>query len=311
MAKRLWLIVGLAGMAMMLSLVWDLKGNLAFVLELRAWRLLALVQVAVAVAVSTLLLQTITGNRILSPTILGFDALYRLGLTLLLFLLGSAGFAGLDARTKFVAALMVMGGAALLIFVPLLRDRRGLYWLLLTGAMLGILFRSVTALLARLIDPNDFVVLQGVSYANFNQIRQDLTAFGALLISGVVVLVWRGRHALDVMALGRAAAIGLGVNWTRSLIIILLAIVLLVAVSTALVGPVAFLGLLVVALSEHVLGTGRHGVLLPGAMAMGVLILVGGQALLQHGFGGAATLGMIVEFVGGLLFLALLLGGKR
>lgn len=304
-------MIALALAAIGLYLGWGLKGNIAFVLELRAWRLLALVQVAVAVAVSTVLLQTVTGNRILSPAILGFDALYRLGLTLLLFLLGSVGFAGLEPRLKFAAALLLMTGAGLAIFLPLLRDRRGLYWLLLTGAMLGILFRSLTSLLARLIDPNDFMVLQGVSYANFSQTRSELIGIGAVLIFGTTALVWRARHVLDVMALGRAAATGLGVDWTRSLTAVLLAIIVLVAVSTALVGPVAFLGLLVVALAERLLRTQRHGMLLPGAIAVGVLLLVGGQTLLQHGVGGAGTLGIIVEFMGGLLFLALLLQGAK
>lgn len=311
MGKRLAGLIALAVAAIGLYLGWGLKGNIAFVLELRAWRLLALVQVAAAVAVSTVLLQTVTGNRILSPAILGFDALYRLGLTLLLFLLGGVGFSALDPRLKFAAAMLLMAGAALLVFWPLLRDRRGLYWLLLTGAMLGILFRSLTSLLARLIDPNQFMVLQGVSYANFSQIRNDLTGLGAGLIGMTLVLVWRGRHGLDVMALGRATATGLGLDWSRSLAAVLLAIVLLVAVSTALVGPVAFLGLLVVALAERLLGTQRHAVLLPGAVAVSILILVGGQTVLQHGFGGAGTLGIIVEFLGGLLFLALLLGAKR
>ncbi len=311
MDKRLAGLVALALAAIGLYLGWGLKGNIAFVLELRVWRLLALVQVAVAVAVSTVLLQTVTGNRILSPAILGFDALYRLGLTLLLFLLGGVGFAGLEPRLKFAAALLLMTGAALAIFLPLLRDRRGLYWLLLTGAMLGILFRSLTSLLARLIDPNDFMVLQGVSYANFSQARSELIGIGAVLIFGTTALVWRGRRGVGVMALGRAAATGLGVEWTRCLTAVLLAIIVLVAVSTALVGPVAFLGLLVVALAERLLRTQRHGMLLPGAMAVGILFLVGGQTLLQHGFGGAGTLGIIVEFLGGLLFLALLLQGAK
>ncbi|KJV10548.1 iron ABC transporter permease [Elstera litoralis] len=309
--KRLWALIGLALLAMAAFLGWGLRGNLAFVLELRAWRLLALVQVAVAVAVSTVLLQTVTGNRILSPAILGIDALYTLGLTLLVFLLGGIGFAGLDAHVKFAAALTVMTGAALLIFLPLLRDRQSLYWLLLTGAMLGILFRSLSALLARLIDPNDFMVLQGATYANFGQVRGDLTAIGAGITGAIILLVWRQRHVLDVMALGRATAVGLGVNWSRSLILLLTAIVLLVAVSTALVGPITFLGLLVVALAERCIGTQRHARLLPAAGAVAIATLVGGQAVLQHGFGNAATLGVIVEFLGGLVFLALLLTGAK
>ncbi|MBN9056591.1 MAG: iron chelate uptake ABC transporter family permease subunit, partial [Rhizobiales bacterium] len=85
----------------------------------------------------------------------------------------------------------------------------------------------------------------------------------------------------------------------------------LVAVSTALVGPVAFFGLLVAALAERIVGTRRHGVLLPAAGLAGIVVLVGGQTLFQHALGNATALGVVIEFVGGLVFLLLLFLGSR
>lgn len=309
--RRLYASAAVAVLSILAFLTLGLRGNLAFVLELRALRLLTLVQVAVAVAVATVLLQTVTGNRILTPSILGLDALYLLGQTLLVFLLGGIGFADIDPRIRFGCALAAMVAMAAAIFLPLLRARLSLYLMLLTGALLGILFRSLTSLLARLIDPNDFAVLQGVSYATFTAVPRDLLAIGLVLTAAGTVLAWRLRHTLDVVALGPAAAISLGVDWQRTISGVLMLVVLLVAVSTALVGPVAFLGLLVVALAERLTGTQRHAVLLPAAACIAVTVLVGGQTVLQHGFGGAATLGVIVEFLGGLVFLILLATGRR
>ncbi len=309
--RRLWIAAALALLSVAAFLTWGLRGNLAFVLELRAVKLLALVQVAVAIAVATVLLQTISGNRILTPSIMGLDALYLLGQTLLVFALGGLGFAGLDPRVRFAGALLAMIGIALAVFLPLLRARRSLYLMLLTGALLGILFRSLASLVARLVDPNDFAVLQGVSYANFGAVRGDLLAFGLVLTAACAVLAWRQRHVLDVMALGPEAAIGLGIDWGRAVTGLLALVIVLVAVSTALIGPVVFLGLLVVALAERLTGTQRHAVLLPASACIAVAVLAGGQAILQHGFGGAATLGVIVEFVGGLVFLILLASGHK
>ncbi len=309
--RRLWIAAAVAALSVLAFLTLGLRGNLAFVLELRALRLLALVQVAVAVSVATVLLQTVTGNRILTPSIMGLDALYLLGQTLLVFLLGGIGFADIDPRIRFGGALAAMIGLAAAVFLPLLRARLSLYLMLLTGALLGILFRSLTSLLARLIDPNDFAVLQGTSYATFTAVPRDLLAVGLALTAVGAVLAWRQRHALDVVALGPAAAISLGVDWQRTVSGLLMLVVLLVAVSTALVGPVAFLGLLVVALAERLTGTQRHAVLLPAAACIAVAVLVGGQTVLQHAFGGAATLGVIVEFLGGLVFLILLAAGHR
>jgi len=308
--RRLWIAAALAALAVLAFLTLGLRGNLAFVLELRALRLAALVQVAVAIAVATVLLQTVTGNRILTPSIMGLDALYLLGQTLLVFLLGGIGFADIDPRLKFACTLAAMMALAAAVFLPLLRAQLSLYLMLLTGALLGILFRSLSSLLARLIDPNDFAVLQGVSYATFTAVPRDLLAIGLALTAAGTALAWRQRHVLDVVALGPAAAISLGVDWRRTVSGLLMLVVLLVAVSTALVGPVAFLGLLVVALAERLTGTQRHAVLLPAAACIAVAVLVGGQTVLQHGFGGAATLGVIVEFLGGLVFLILLATGR-
>ncbi|CAO3425793.1 hypothetical protein [Azospirillum doebereinerae] len=309
--RRLWITVALAALSILAFMTIGLRGNLAFVLELRALKTLALAQVAVALAVATVLLQTVTGNRILTPSIMGLDALYLLGQTVLVFLLGGLGFAGIDPTIKFLGALLAMVGVAMAVFLPVLRNRLSLYLMLLTGALLGILFRSLTALVARMIDPNDFAVLQGTSYANFAAVRGDLLGLATVLTLVGAAVAWRQRHLLDVLALGPAAAVGLGVDWRRSVTGFLLLVVVLVAASTALVGPVAFLGLLVVALAERLTGTQRHAVLMPAAACIGVTVLVGGQTILQHGFGGASTLGVIVEFLGGLVFLILLATGHK
>lgn len=309
--RRVWLAAGLALLCAAAFMTVGLRGNLAFVLELRVLKLLALVQVAVAVAVATVLLQTVTGNRILTPSIMGLDALYLLGQTAMVFLLGGLGFAGVDPRLKFLSALLAMVGIAAAVFLPILRRQLSLTRMLLTGALLGILFRSLTSLLARLIDPNDFAVLQGSSYANFSAVRGDLLVLGLTLTAAGALAAWRLRHVLDVVALGPAAATALGIDWSRTVTVLLMLVVMLVAVSTALVGPVVFLGLVVVALAERLTGTQRHAVLLPAAALIAVAVLVGGQTLLQHGLGGAGVLGVVVEFVGGLLFLFLLATERR
>lgn len=305
----LLLLVALALSAAYMTV--NLRGNIAFALELRAIRLVALWQVAVAVAVSTVLFQTLTQNRILTPAIMGMDALYLLGQTGLVFLLGGLGYAGLDPALKFAAESLIMTTMAATLFAPMLKGRTDMTLMLLTGVVLGILFRSLAALLARLIDPNAFAVVQSVSFADFNTLRRELVWPALAVTVAGTVIAWRARHLLDVAALGRARAIGLGLDWTRTVPALLVLVALLVAVSTALVGPVALLGLIVVAGAERLIGSRRHARLLPAACLVGISILVGGQLVLQHGLGGASALGIVVDFAGGLLFLALLAGGRR
>jgi iron complex transport system permease protein len=288
-----------------------LRGDLALALELRAVRLAAMLAVGVAVAVSTVVFQTVCANRIVTPSIMGLDALYVFCQTALVFALSGLGFAGIDPRLHFLGNFVAMTGLALALFLPMLSRRFDLTLLLLTGIVLGVLFRSLSALLARLIDPNDFAVLQGAVFASFNAVEPELLLPAGLIAVAGVAIAWRSRHVLDVIALGADTAVGLGVAWRAAAAGLLVLVAALVSASTALVGPMAFLGLLVVSLAERIVGTGRHAVLLPAAALVAVIVLVGGQTLLRHALGGEGTLGIVVEFVGGLVFLAMLFARGR
>ena len=312
MADRRLLGLGLAVLAVSAAfLAIGLKGNIAFVLELRLLKLAALVQVGVAIAVSTVIFQTVTGNRILTPSIMGLDALYLFGQMLLVFLLGGVGYVTLQPQVKFALEVALLMGLACGLLLPMLRRRLDMGLMLLAGVVFGVLFRSLQSLLARLIDPNAFAVAQSASVANFNAVRTDLLVLAAIVTVVAVVLAWRARHVLDIVALGADAATGLGVHWAGTVTGLLLLVSALVAVSTALVGPVALFGLLVAALAERIVGSRRHGVLLPAAAFTGIVVLVGGQTLFQHALGNAAALGVVIDFVGGLVFLLLLLLGSR
>ncbi|GLK80329.1 iron chelate uptake ABC transporter family permease subunit [Methylopila turkensis] len=304
-------LAALALLATAAFLALNLRGDIGFALELRGARLLALVCVGVSIATSTIVFQTVTGNRILTPSVMGLDALYGFVQIGLVFALGGLGFATLDPRMKFAGETALMTAMALALFLPMLRARLDMTLMLLSGVVLGVLLRSLSSLLARVIDPNDFAIASGASFASFNAVRGDLLAVASLMTIAACVVVWRARHVLDVLALGQDASTALGVDWRRTVAGLLALVAALVAVSTALVGPMVFVGLLVVALAERVVNTRRHAVLLPAAALTAIVVLVGGQATLQHGLGGASALAIVVEFAGGLLFLALLFAESR
>lgn len=288
-----------------------LRGNYGFVLTLRATKLAALIQVSVSIAISTVIFQTVTNNRILTPAIMGLDALYLFGQMLLVFALGGVGYAALDPQLKFGGEVLLLMGLATSLLLPMLSRGTDMGLMLLAGLVFGVLFRSLQSLLARLVDPNDFAVAQSMSFANFNNVRTDLLIFATILTAIAAVIAWRARHVLDIVALGVDSAIGLGVSWTRTVTGLLLLVSALVAVSTALVGPIAFFGLLVVAVAERIVDSRRHAILVPTAILTAVIILVGGQTLFQHALGNSSTLGVVIEFAGGLAFLILLFLGSR
>ena len=306
--RMLALLVVLALLSVGFFMLWGVEGDWAFVLHHRAIKLGALVLVAYAVAVSTVLFQTITSNRILTPSVMGFDALYVLIQTTLVFGLGLERLASVDLRIKFVAEVLVMSGLACLLFRWLFSGAlRSLHLTLLVGIVFGILFRSLTSFMVRLIDPNEFLVLQDRLFASFNLVAVDLLAVATLAVLAVSVAGWRMRNTFDALALGRDVALNLGIDYPRVTLRLLVMIAALVSVSTALVGPVTFLGLLVANLAYHLMRTDRHQWVLPAAVLLGVIFLVGGQVVLERVFGFNTALSVVIEFFGGLMFIALLM----
>lgn len=309
--RRLALLAGLAVLAAVAFLVVAPKGSWSFLLPFRAERLAALVFVGATVGVSTVLFQTVAGNRILTPSILGFDALYLLFQTGLVFALGGIGYATLDPRLKFLLETLAMVVAAVSLLTLLLgRGRHDLHRMLLVGVIFGVFFRSLASFMQRVMDPNEFAVVQGASFATFSKVRTELLVIAAVLSAIALVLAWRQRYALDIVALGRPVAIGLGVDYDGLCRAVLVLVAVLVSASTALVGPVAFFGLIVASLAHVVVRSPHHGHLLPGAALIGATILVAGQTVFERALGMQATLSVVIDFAGGLLFLFLLLRGR-
>jgi iron complex transport system permease protein len=137
-----------------------------------------------------------------------------------------------------------------------------------------------------------------------------LLVISAVTVAVLCVPAWRLRHRLDVLALGRDTAIGLGVDHRRTVTLVLVICSVLVAVSTALVGPATFFGLLISALAYQLCSQFRHAVVLPIAALLGVIALVGGQLVLEQVFAFDTALSIVIEFTGGIVFLALLLKGR-
>jgi iron complex transport system permease protein len=210
-----------------------------------------------------------------------------------------------------VNALLLIGASLALFSVLFFQARHDLMRMVLTGIIFGTLFRSLTSMFQRMIDPNEFTVVQVNSFARFNQLETDLLGISAIVTVLVLALVWRMRHRLDVLSLGNDAAINLGERPRRGQLETLVLMAILVSVATALVGPVAFLGLLVVSIAHLLTPTPYHAVLIPSAGLISAIVLVGGQTGLERVLGLSTPLSVVVDVLGGLVFLGLLLKGAR
>ena len=282
-------------------------GHWDFVLPLRGKKLLGLMLVGYAIGTATLLLQTLTHNPILTPYLLGYDAIYILIQRLLVFGLGGVGYASLPLLPKYGFEVLCMVLFSVLLFRLLFtKTRQDLTQMILVGVIFGILCRSLSTLIARLINPSDFAVIQYASYAQFNNINMQLLSISCAVIVLCVIFIWRWRYQCDVLMLGKPMAINLGIDYHKFTLKLLSMIAVLVAVSTALVGPVSFFGLLVCALTNRITPSMSHSMRLPlvSLVAMSTLIL--GQTIFEQVLGMAGVLAVVIEVGGGIVFLFLL-----
>ncbi|RJL54864.1 iron chelate uptake ABC transporter family permease subunit [Pectobacterium carotovorum] len=305
--RLMWLAVA-AAVVIVLFMTINLGSNLRYILTHRGLMLTTMLLVAFAASASTVLFQTVTNNRVLTPSIMGFEALFILIQTSLVFVFGISGIPGLGVEGKFVLeTLLLILFSALLYRWLFTGSRNNLHLVLLVGIICGTLFRSMAGLMQRLLTPGEFAILQGRMFATFTRTVPELVALSVGITLVVAVVIWRMRFRFDVLALGRNNAINLGIDYKRSVTIILLLVSVLVAISTALVGPLTFLGFMVANLAYLVIGSSQHRLLLPAAFLLGVISLVGGQLVLEHLLDMSGALSVVIEFVGGSLFIVLLL----
>lgn len=309
MARRRLLLLALAlcGVSA-LYLVWGLRSPYGFILSLRGTRLAALLLVGASVGAATVLFQTITANRLLTPGIVGIDALFVLIQSVLVLLIGSVGYAALPALPKFLAEAGMLAAASMMLFrLALLRGAADITRMVLTGVVFGFLFRGLSSFVQRILNPSEFSIVQAASFASFTAIDPVQLAIAVPICLAALAFALRLAPALDVAGLGRDRARTLGLDHDRLVLTALGLVAALIAVATAVAGPFIFLGLLAASLAAALLDTHRHHLLLPGAAILGALVLVAGQLLFERALGLQSTLSVIVEFAGGLVFLFLVL----
>ncbi|MDR2833661.1 MAG: iron chelate uptake ABC transporter family permease subunit [Streptococcaceae bacterium] len=273
-----------------------------FVMPRRVNRLLAILLSAGIIGFTSLIFQTITNNRILTPTIIGLDSLYLLIQTFLVF----TGLT-IASQVNFFLSIGLMVLFSSVLFAILMKRAHNVLFILLVGMIFGTLFSSLSLFMQVLIDPNEFAIIQNRMFASFTNMNQNVL-LSAFILSGIsVIFSLKVFKYLDVLALGRETAVNLGVEYNKLVNRFLLLIAVLVAISTALVGPVTFLGLLVANLARELFKTYKHSYLLISSSLLAMIVLLIGQILLEHVTGFRTPMNVLINFFGGGYFLFILL----
>ncbi|MGL5353434.1 MAG: iron chelate uptake ABC transporter family permease subunit [Clostridium sp.] len=282
--------------------------NFQYNIGKRVPRVIAIVITGGAIAFSSVIFQTVTNNRIVTPSILGLDALYGFIQTFSVFIFGSGSIVMVNGQVNFLVSTLLMIGATLLLYKFLLsKGTVNIFFLLLVGTIFGTLFRSMSTFMQVMIDPNEFDALQAKLFASFTSINTDILLLVVIILLLIFAIIYEDLKQLDVFLLGRDVAINLGLNYDKMSKKLLLVVSVLVAISTALVGPITFLGILVVNLSYEMMKSYKHSFIIPCSILISIIALVGGQFVVERVLNYNSKISIIINFVGGIYFIYLLL----
>lgn len=300
-------LLGILLLVIALFMGFDLGGNIDYVLSKRTVRLATMLAVGVSVAVSSIIFQTITNNRILTPSIMGYESIYILFQTLLVFVYGDQTFKVISQQENFFYAIVLMLVFSVMMYLLIFgKNQKNMFYLLLTGMVMGALFQTMSQFLHVLIDPNEFSIVQNFMFVSFAKMNTKLLSIASITLFLTLLYASSYLKYLDVIALGREHAINLGVDYNGLIRRFMLIISLLVSVSTALVGPITFLGILVANVTYELFDSRKHRFMLTAGSLIACLSLVLGQFFIEHVFGFSTTVSIVINFIGGVYFMFLL-----
>ena len=285
---------------------------LRYAMKLRIPKVIAMIITAFAIGAATIIFQSVINNTIVTPCLLGMNALYTFIHTSVVFVLGSGSILFTNDNPSFLVDLVLMGIIATVVYSWLFKmTGHNVLYVLLVGTVLTSFFSSIQSTLTRVMDPNEYDTLLTSLVASFSNINSGIIIFSVIILALIVVIFRKELALLDVITLGKEQAINLGVNYDRCIRRLLLAVTLCIAVATAMVGPISFLGLIIANISRQLLKTYRHTQLIAGAALIGVIALIGGQFIVERVFVYSIPISVFITVAGGIYFLYLILKGSR
>ena len=277
------------------------------VIKRRKNAIIAMTIAAICQAVGSILFQSVTNNKIITPSILGFEAIYSTVNTAIMYILGIGGFMAIGGKEFFIFQIILMVGICLLLFIGIFNKRDGnIELMLLIGVILGQGLRSISAFMRKLLSPSEFDILQAKLFASVNNSDSQYFALSIGIIFVVVAAIFLNTNKINVISLGKDVATNLGLNHKKATFLSLIAVAILISISTALVGPMTFYGFLVATLTYELAKTYDHKYLLLMAILLAFVILSGSYFIMNHIFNANGVVSVLIELIGGIAFLMLI-----
>jgi len=313
---KLGLLVTFAIVAAAFFLLYGLRFDrvrlLRYMLSVRLPKILVIFMVAYSIGTASIVFQTITNNQIITPGILGMDKLYSLIHTSAYFFLGAGSIYAVNARLAYLVDIALMGFLSLLIYGYFFKKTgHNVLYILLIGTILSSLFASLQSSLTRIMDPNEYDALYARLIPSFNKMRQSVIIICFIILVLGAIYVRKEIRMLDVLALGKAKAINLGIDYDKAIRKLLIVVSIYIASSTALVGPLSFLGLIIANIARQSFKTYRHSYLMLGASLIGAIVLFVSETAIERIFHYGMPVSTVITIAGGIYFVYLLIKERK
>ena len=306
------LVLIAAVLYMVVDVRFDNQKLLVYSMRIRVPKLIVMLITAFAIGGASIVFQSIIYNTIMTPCLLGVNSLYTLIHTAVVFVAGWGSVLATNANLSFAIDLVLMGLTATVIYSYLFKKtNHNVLYVLLIGTVLTSFFSSIQTTLTRVMDPNEYDALLTTLVASFSNVNSEIIIFSLAILAAVIFVLRKDLALLDVLTLGKDQAINLGVDYDSSIRRLLLGVTLFIAVATAMVGPISFLGLIIANLARQLLKTYRHSQLILGSALFGMAVLMGGQLIVEHVFTYSIPVSVFITVGGGIYFLYLLLTNRR
>lgn len=310
--RRVFTLAGLALVLCLGFIGWGFPSWGGFVFNFRVNIVWVICLVGAATACATIIFQAIINNRIVTPSVLGLDRLFLLIQTTIVFFQGAVKLTAVNQTTLFILSLVFMMLFTFILFkIMFRRENNNVFFISLLGIVFGTFFSSMTTFMANLLDPSEFQIVLNIGFASFDAINENAIYIATLCFAVTFGLIAYYSKYLSVIALGRDTAVNLGVNYNKISQRLMFIVAFCISVSTALVGPITFLGIIVLNVTLQMLPTMNYRWLLAGASFLTICILMSAHILVYKILQVDSTLSIIINFVGGIYFLLLLLKEQK
>ncbi len=166
---------------------------LRYAMKLRIPKVIAMIITAFAIGAATIIFQSVINNTIVTPCLLGMNALYTLIHTSVVFVLGSGSILFTNDNLSFLVDLVLMGIIATVVYSWLFKmTGHNVLYVLLVGTVLTSFFSSIQSTLTRVMDPNEYDTLLTSLVASFSNINSEIIIFSVIILA-LIGVIFRKR----------------------------------------------------------------------------------------------------------------------